>query len=525
MLYLFILGPILTACVLLFLPQKIVRWLALAVYIALFAVSVYVFNITRFTGRTITATTGGEGILGITLFCDLTASIFLMMICFLFLCFFFYSAVRDKDLKRLDIFITLLQSLIILVVLSRDLFNIFIAIEVATALCAILIMYKKQSRSVYDGIVYFLVNNTGMMFFLFGIGILYRQYGVLDITALTLMIENTQFSHNILPFALIMTGACLKCALFPVFMWLPHAHGTPGAPTIVSAILSGVYVKGGIYLFIRMRDMFMPAINMDMLFIILSVITAFSGILMAIKTKDIKLILAYSTISQIGLIMLGICLDNEYCMYGAMLHIINHSLFKSLLFLAAGVIIHNYGTRNICKIRGVLKTYPVIGLAVIAGILGITGAPLFNGIVSKYYINSGIDVIWIDILFNIINFGTVLIFIKFGHMLVGKKEETLASNDKSSDAVLAILGILCLLTGIFGSAFLNLLFGVELGIDLLGYVVKTSIWLISFAGAWLLYKKFISNRQSFSGVNISFNIMSAATVLLFAAFVFVGYLL
>lgn len=491
MLYLIVLIPLILACFMLFLPHKIVRWGGLVVYVGMLAASVYLFIRTRFYNEIITATTGGQGILGITLFCDLTASIFLMLICFLFLCYFFYSAIRDRALERFNFFLTTLQSLLILIILSKDLFNIFIAIEVATIVNSILIMFKKESRSIYDGLVYLLTNNLGMLFFLMGTGLIYRQFGVLDISVISSMMTGVAGRTMLLPFAFIMTGVMLKCAIVPLHMWLPHAHGTPGAPTIVSAILSGLYVKGGIYLFIRMREMFLPAVNMDLLFVIIGVITAFGGIFFAIMQKDIKLILAYHTISQIGLIIFGLCLNNVYAYAGAMLHIINHALFKSLLFLVSGIIIEKYGTRNIREIRGVLKTNPILGFAVIAGILGITGAPLFNGSISKYFILSGTEIFAFELLINLINFGTILSFVKFGQILFGKKQEHISKNDKYSNATLITLGSLCFLTGLLGSPFLYLLLGEWFAINIWEYLLKILIWAVSYALAGFVFYKFI----------------------------------
>ena len=112
---------------------------------------------------------------------------------------------------------------------------------------------------------------------------------------------------------------------------------------------------------------------------------------MAVCQKDIKLILAYHTVSQVGLIVAGLCSGTSYGYSGAMLHIYNHALFKSLLFLAAGILIKQYGTRNVYEIRGVMRSLPAVGAACAAGILGITGAPFFNGSISKYFLMKELD--------------------------------------------------------------------------------------------------------------------------------------
>lgn len=526
-LYLFVILPILIATLLYLIPQKFAIIIAFLSYIAMFIASLKLFADTRFLDRVITETIGGEGILGITLYCDLTASVFLVLTTFLFLCIFIYTILREKTNQLFNFLIMILESLIILIFLSRDMFNIYVAVEVATVVCSILITFKRDSRSIYDGLVYLLTNIFGMTFFLLGIGMLYRQFGVLDISVLSSLISKSDAKSLILPYSLIMTGVCLKCALVPVYSWLPYAHGTLGVPTTVSAILSGIYVKGGIYLFIRMRDMFMPTINMDLFFLILGIITSISGIIMAVSQKDIKLILAYHTISQLGLIIIGLSMGNNYSTYGAMLHVINHALFKSLLFLASGILIKKYNTRNVYEIRGVMKSIPLVGICIVAGILGITGAPLFNGSISKYFIQAGGNSIWVEIFLIIINFGTVVSFVKFGQILFGKKVIIDFKYDIYSTMVILVLGILCLMTGILGNEFIYLTFNLKLDIGIGSYIQKGFIWIANFYVSWLLYHHVLSkNKRLKQGINftLGFNTMCFCIVSLFGIILCTSYI-
>lgn len=526
-LYLFVILPIFVAILLYLLPSKFTTILIAIVYICMLLKSIHLFYYNRFLNEIVTTTIGGNGILGINLYCDLTASVFLILITFLFLCIFIYTIVREKTNKLFTFLITSLESLIILIFLSRDIFNIYVAVEVSTIICSILIMFKRDSRSIYDGLVYLLSNIVGMTFFLLGIGILYRQFGVLDISVLKDLISQVDKSQLILPYSLIMTGICLKCALFPVHSWLPFAHGTPGAPTVVSAILSGLYVKGGIYLFIRMREMFMPSLNLDWFFLIIGIITSIAGIIMAISQKDIKLILAYHTISQLGLIIVGISTGNKYGMAGSMLHIINHAMFKSLLFLTAGILITKYKTRNVYEIRGVMRSMPLVGVAIVAGILGITGAPLFNGSISKYFIQSGVESFIVEVFLIIINFGTVLSFVKFGQVIFGSKREIEFKYDIYSTTVVVILAILCLATGILGSQFVHFIFKIDLHIDLKGYILKSVFWIANFYIGWLVYHNIISKSKRIKqGIDFSmdFNIICLCTVSMFLIILGAGYI-
>lgn len=524
-LYLLIVLPIFASLLLYLFPSRVSTWLSVLVYAGVLAVTVDLFRRTRFLGQTVSTRTS-DGFLGITLYCDLTASIFLMLVAFLFLCIFLYTHLPGQIDRLYSFLFTVLEGLVMLIFLSRDLFNVYVAVEVATIVCAVLIMFKRESRSIYDGLVYLLTNITGMLFFLLGTGMLYRQLGVLDFDGISAAMSGRDVRELALPCALVMTGACMKCALLPMHFWLPLAHGTPGAPTAISAVLSGVYVKSGVYLFLRMKELFGPVLPDESFFFWLGIATALAGIVMAVCQSDIKLILAYHTVSQIGLIIAGLCSGVGYGQVGAMLHIINHALFKSLLFLAAGILISAYGTRNIYHIRGVMKSIPLVGVAVAAGILGITGAPFFNGSISKYFLSKGGGTI-ADAVFLLVNFGTILSFVKFGQVLLGEKRAVSHRPGIFAGAVLALMSALCLLTGVFAGPFVELLFGFSLEIGWRSYLVKCLVWAASFILAWMLYRRVISRSARLrAGIDFSIGFNSIVlcigggfTILLIACFI------
>ncbi len=522
-LYLLILLPIFTSLFLYLIPSKITNILSATVYLAVLTFSLNIFYRVRFLGETIT-TGQSDNFLGITLYCDQITAVFLVLVSFLFFCMFLYASVHDKANKLFSFLFTVLEGLVMLIFLSDDLFNIFVAIEVSAIVCAILIMFKRESRSIYDGLVYLLINIIGMLFLLLGIGSIYRQLGVLDLSAIAEAVSQRSAEELSLSFALLITGVLLKCAIFPLHFWLPTAHGTPGAPTVVSAILSGVYVKSGIYLFMRVEGIFGEIFPLSDLFFWLGVITSVAGIVMAVCQNDIKLILAYHTISQIGLIIAGLSAENEYVEAGAVLHIINHAIFKSLLFLAAGMIIKKYNTRNIYKIKGVLRSVPLAGIAVVCGILGITGAPFFNGSISKYFIGQTTDLLS-TVLFTIINFGTILSFVKFKSMLLGKKQELPFVYDFSSTAVILTLSALCLFTGIFAEPFLYLVLGVPLNIGVSGYISKTAVWAASFVVAVLFYEKIIKkNKRIIGGIDFTVDLNTMVISIGSGFILIMGYL-
>lgn len=530
MLYLLIFLPIVAALCLYLIKHKAGKIIAFIFQILIFVGSLVLFTTVHQQGDYSIALGGWRPPLGILLEADMLSASMIVLTAFLFLVCYIMG-LFEKVLDHLFVFLfVLLEALIIAVLLTRDLFNFFLVIEIATILISILIMYKKDSRSIYDGLIYLLVNVTGMTFFLFGIAILYRRFGVLDFAHLQIAITAAEPSKTVLPFAFLATGASLKCALFPVFGWLPKAHATPSAPSIVSAILSGVYVKCGIYLLIRLNIIFSATLNMRGFFLVFGIITAVTGIMLALLQKDIKLILAYSTISQIGLIIAGLFIGDETAWWGSILHIFNHALFKSVLFLTAGQIIQKYRTRNIYHIRGVWSRMPAEAIATIIGILGITGAPLFNGSISKYLLAMGvetIDNILLQAILLVVNIGTILVFIRYASIITGSKRKAIQGN-RIQQATVLLMGFMCLLGGVFGLPIANSVFGLTLTLEWLAYVEKAIVFLLSLLVAWIVYRQWIQhNRFIYRGVTIelTFNAVSLSIVTLFALLLGYGWLM
>ncbi len=514
--------PIPIALLTYLLNTKITRLIAGLLQLIVLSLSFYIFVFVRYGGGDIHLFAGSIDSLSVHLVANNLSSLFVLLSAFIFTISFLYTLTRETTHGLFVFLLFSLQALIITAFLSDDIFNIYLVLEISSILCSMLILYNRTNRSLYDGLIYLLTNMVGMLFFLMGIGYLYKIFGELSLTKLAPLVSQVDKKQVLaLPYAFLLTGVSLKCAFLPLHAWLPKAHGTPGAPAVVSAILSGVYVKCGIYLFMRIREMFLPVINTDSFFLVIGFATGLIGIVLALLQTDIKLILAYHTISQIGLILIGLSLGNEYALSGAILHIVNHAFFKSLLFLCAGILIKNYASRNVYAIRGVFKQMPVLSMSLIAGILGITGAPFFNGSISKYFIQAGGTEALAQGLIVSINIGTALSFVKFGSMLFGKtKKNDFEKNDIPSAIALLILSLACLFTGVFGEEFMSVVLGYSYSIDLSGYISKAIVWLASIAFAVFVYKFIFSKLNFFHkshNPELEFGTMNLLTVLFFAS--------
>ncbi|MFW5812661.1 MAG: complex I subunit 5 family protein, partial [Alkalispirochaetaceae bacterium] len=460
-LYLLVLIPVGSGAVGYFLPR---RWYHLMLYLmhaVVLALSVATFIEVRWSGDILHHVAGWPDWIAIKLLADSQSAPLVVLTTIFFAATFVFSTRADYTDRTFLFLFVLLESALIGVFLSADLFNIYVLLELGMLAIAILIMYERDKQSVYDAMLYLMMNFIAMSFMLLGIGYLYRITGVLDLDALTLRLPELENPRSvIIPYALIMTSITLKSALFPLFSWLPRAHGAPSAPGIVSAILSGVQVKAGVYLLVRLSAVFEPLIDASFFFLILGFITSIVGFLLAIAQTDIKLILAYHTVSQVGLIVVGLNLGTEVAFWGGMYHVINHALFKGLLFLTAGVIIEEYGSRSYKDIRGVLRHMPAVGIGTLAGILGITGAPLFNGSISKYFIQQGLEGNLAEAGLYLINLGTTLSFVKYARILFGKAPESRPAHRDPWVAVISLLfGFACLAGGILGGPTVALVYG------------------------------------------------------------------
>ena len=518
MLIYFVFAPILLAIFLYLFPfPKIGRMIAIFAQALLVAATFYLFSLSR-QAPIIENIGNYESVLGITLRVDPLASVFILLTVCVFLVAAIYSY-HEPDGRMFWSFLFIWESGLIGLFLVQDFFNIFVLLEVITVIIAVLIMFRRHKRSMYDGMVYLMINTVATQFYLFGVGYIYLLTGVLDMEVAAETLRGLDSASLFLPYALFMTAIAFKCAVVPLFSWLPMTHGTPGAPSSVSAILSGVQIKAGLYMFLRFQYVFYD-VALREFFLVIGILTGFVGIILALGQSDIKRILACSTVAQVGLILVGLNLNDEYAYLGSLYHIINHALFKAALFLSAGMIRQAYKTRDINEIRGVLRHYPLVGVATILAVLGITGTPLFNGSISKYFIMSGLDWFLTGVII-LINLGTILIFIKYSVILFGTPKTTAKPFHfaKSRQVAILIFGISCFIGGIFGEQLIYFLFNVPVNTDAAGSLEKIVTYLLSWAVGFLLFKYYVRESrllQRLSGADLGFRGICASMGVFFA---------
>lgn len=280
-----------------------------------------------------------------------------------------------------------------------------------------------------------------------------------------------------------LVGFGLKAGIMPLHVWLPAAHAN--APSNISAFMSGIILKMGIYGLIRTLSFFSaPPLWWGVLLLVLGIVSAVVGVLFAIGQHDIKRLLAYHSIENIGIIVIGIgvALIGLSCdsrilfvlgMAGALLHVLNHALFKSLLFLGAGAVIHTAGTRDLDRMGGLSRVLPLTSVNFLIGAVAICGLPPLNGFVSELMIYLGIfkgfgssagnvaSVMALAAVSLALTGGlAVACFVKvFGTVFLGAPRVQLSEPHENSDmtAAMVVLATVCVLIGVLPFAAVRLL--------------------------------------------------------------------
>lgn len=488
-LFWFILLPVITSVLIYLTNPKKYREIVIGIQTIFFAYGIYIYSFILKEGVLVTQTGTWTSPVGILLKATRLNFPLVLVANFLFLLAYIYSYKESYFNKKFAFLTLILEGLLCGLIVSNDLFNIYVLIEVATIVTTILIMFNKKERVIYDGMVFFLLNMVAMMFFLLGLGFIYRIFGVLDVDILSDLVKGVDKEILKISYAFIITGILFKCGIGFMWAWVRRSYGTPSAPSVMPLLLAGVSSKASFMVFIKVQSIFGAIFDTSALFALLGAITAIVGFILAICQKNMRYILAYHSISQMGLIFFTYNLGTKYSTYGALYHGINHSLFKGLLFITLGALIKRYKSNKIGSIKGVFKDYPYVAIPLLIGALSITGAPLFNGSISKYYMAKGVEGIYYNIFIHIINLGTTFSFIKFISILFGPSslKQSKMPIPYNKYFVFYTMSLLCIIGGVFGSQIMNFMYKIDFSIDLYSYIEKVIIYFLMVFMGYIFY--------------------------------------
>jgi multicomponent Na+:H+ antiporter subunit D len=280
------------------------------------------------------------------------------------------------------------------IAITGDAFNLFVFLEISSLASYVLIALGRDRRALLASYQYLVMGTIGATFYVIGVGLLYLMTGTLNLADLAARIGDVQGSRPVLAaLAFITVGVCLKLALFPLHYWLPNAYAY--SPSVVAAFLAGTATKVSIYVLLRFyfsvfgEAATFVALPMREIFLVLSLAAMFLASLAAVFQDNLKHMLAYSSVGQIGYITLGISLDNEAGLTGSMLHLFNHGITKSALFLLAGCFVFRLRSVQFADLAGVGRTMPLTTAGIVVGGLSLVGVPGMAGFVTKWYLVLG----------------------------------------------------------------------------------------------------------------------------------------
>ena len=270
------------------------------------------------------------------------------------------------------------------VVLTGDIFNLFVFFEILCISSYALVAYFGDKNGIESSIKYLIQGSLGSSLLLIGIGLCYGLYGTLNMADLAQHITSASPISVFVPMVLMITGLGIEAALFPLNAWLPDAHSS--APSSISAILSGIAIEVGLYAVIRVLFTIFGISDIFLFFVFLGVLTLLIGEMCAFSQNNIKRMLAYSSIGQIGLIVFAMTLATSYAVTGGLFQMISHTLGKGLLFLTAGYMIVRSGSMEISSFEGMGKRMPLTSLGFTIGAFSLVGLPPFIGFPGKFLI-------------------------------------------------------------------------------------------------------------------------------------------
>jgi multicomponent Na+:H+ antiporter subunit D len=277
------------------------------------------------------------------------------------------------------------------IVATGDAFNVFVFLEISSLSAYALIAMGNKRQALWASYQYLIMGTIGATFILIGIGLLYQMTGTLNMQDLSHRLVGVEQSRTVfVAFAFVMVGVCLKLAMFPLHLWLPNAYAY--APSIVTAFFAATSTKVAVYLLIRFSfsvfglSFSFATIPLQTIFIALGLIGIFVASISAINQINVKHLFAYSSIAQIGYMIIGFSLSTITGLTATLLHMFNHALMKSAIFLALAAVIYRVGNVELNSLRGLGRQMPLTMSAIVIGGLSLIGVPLTVGFISKWYL-------------------------------------------------------------------------------------------------------------------------------------------
>lgn len=324
------------------------------------------------------------GPIGITLVADLFSVLILVVSMIVVLTVLVYAIGSPRTLKEARFFhptYLILTAGIALSLLTGDLFNMFVAFEVMLSASYVLITLGGSRDQIRHGTTYAIINLLASMLFITAVGLMYAAVGTVNMADLAVKLGDISPSVREAFGVMFLLVFGIKGAIFPLFFWLPDSY--PTAPAPVTAIFAGLLTKVGVYAIIRSQTLLFPSDGPSTLILVLAGLTMVIGVLGAIAQNDIKRILSFHIISQIGYMIMGLALFTVAGLAGAVFFILHHIMVKTALFLVGGLVEHAKGTSRLPRLGGMLHRTPFVAALFLIPAMSLAGIPPFSGFLAK----------------------------------------------------------------------------------------------------------------------------------------------
>ncbi len=353
---------------------------------------------------------GGWNVKGIEVRLDLTSLLFMGLILSLNLVTLLH--LKSSESKSFYSLYNYLLGMGTSLAITHDIFNLYVCIELLSVVTILLIGYERKTHQIWAGIKYLFLSSLSMSIYLLGMSLLYKAAGTLSISELTAILSQRNLPTVNIGLALMVAGLAVKGGIFFFGMWLPDAHAY--SHHVVSVLLSGMAIKGGIMGIIRISSVS----DLTPVLTTLGAVTGIGGVIYAMFATKPKRILAFSTMSQMGYILVGLGSGTITGIVGGTFHLLFHGLFKGLLFLSVGF--SGVGEENIYEISD--RKVPLMSkVGFLIGSLSIAGVPPLNGFISKTLCVEGFPSLWVSGLLFLVGIGTAISFIRLGWFFLGGK--------------------------------------------------------------------------------------------------------
>jgi len=386
-----------------------------------------------------------------------------------------FRFMKEKELGKFYSLAFVMFTGLIGLIFTGDLFTMFVFFEVLSISSVALVAFWKHKKEAPEAAFkYLLVSSVASLFLLFSIGLLYGQYGLLNLAGLAVSLK---FGFvDLVALGLLVAAFAMKAGSAPMHFWLPDAYGE--APTPITVML-GVATLASLYALLRILfSLFgaFPLMNIvAWLLIVLGIVSMFIGVAMALKQDDLKRLIAFTAVSQTGFVLMaigaslamsGTQLGVAYgfnALKGGLFHLLNHGLYEALLFMSAGAIVFATGKRKLSELSGLARTMPFTTIFFLLGACAIAGIPPLNGFASKILIYESVYAFnpMLTILALVVSVLTVVPFVKaFSSAFLGPELAELKKTKEVPSSMLFgmfVLAVIVLLIGLFPEAVVELI--------------------------------------------------------------------